>query len=108
MSNRFVSVQVDETEDDVSTTTTILHYVVVHNPSTTDTAYCKLWDGVASGIDPSSDAPDLVIGVPAGATITSWLGDVRFASGCCIGATAEAGVGATAPDADLVVTLFRD
>lgn len=108
MSNRYVSTTVDETEDDVSANVCILHLVIVTNPSTTDMAYLKLWDGVASGIDPASDAADLVFGVPPQATIPCWLGESRFANGCCIGATAEAGVGNTAPDSDLVVTLFRD
>ncbi len=107
MATPFVSTAVDETEDNVSTAATTLHRIVVHNPGAA-IAYLKLWNGVAAGITPASDAADILIGMPATSSLDVDLEGVRFPAGCCIGATVEPGVGATAPASDFVVTLFYD
>jgi len=105
VANRFNSETLDETEDELSDEETILHYVIVTNPGDT-LAYLKFWDDVPGNVDPASDPHVVRVGVPPGATIVTWLGDVRCAAGCSIGAVRDAGVGVTDPVTDLVATVF--
>jgi len=105
MAQPFYATDVDETEQLVHDGMTRLHYGLFTNTGSA-IAYVKFWRGSVASVDPSSDAPLFVIGVPAGATIPAWLGDVECATGCVIGATEEAGIGDTAPDADIIATVF--
>lgn len=100
-----VNADIDETEDDLSTASTTLHYAIVHNPGAS-TAYLKIYFDDAANIAVGTDSPNIEVAIPAGETHVIPLGDRRCSAGACWAAGANAGADATAPASGLHGTAF--
>lgn len=82
-----------------------LRYAVISNPGA-NFDHFKIFEGSASDVVPADDYPEFVVGVPAGSTVTVYLGDWYCPNGATMAATNESGPGATAPGTGFSASVF--